>query len=351
MSAGLSLGGSRRTPLDAPGPTRRVVGALAGILAACDTLTGTSLDAGTRHHQTAALNRVGRGPVDHRERAGLVERALGLLDLKAQSVAATTGGSSLPVYRVTDEAGRAFALRVGPQGASVTLDREVRNLRQAAAIGIPCPQVLARVDDDQVSALLTTWEAGVPLLEAALVDSGQVGPLSYAAGGLQARLHREGLAAISADLDAGWARPHSPAEDHALRACPDDGPSTLLHLDFHPLNILIDQGALTAVLDWVNAGIGDARRDVARTISILALDGAEMEGPIGRMADKMLIAWLRGYQAEGGELTAMKPYVVWAGLATIRDLSGKRSVDQLQRMIARVNAWRIGGEQIDDLDW
>ena len=43
----------------------------------------------------------------------------------------------------------------------------------------------------------------------------------------------------------------------------------LLHLDYHPLNVLGEAGAISGVLDWTNADGGDPRADVARTGAIL----------------------------------------------------------------------------------
>ncbi len=72
-----------------------------------------------------------------------------------------------------------------------------------------------------------------------------------------------------------------PAPD-GLRAAPgapeDPGgghPARLLHLDLHPLNLLVSaEGALTGVLDWANAAAGPPVLDRARTWAILTLDPA-----------------------------------------------------------------------------
>jgi aminoglycoside phosphotransferase (APT) family kinase protein len=49
-----------------------------------------------------------------------------------------------------------------------------------------------------------------------------------------------------------------------LRPSLDVAEPVLCHGDFHPMNLLVD-GDDTAVIDWTDAGIGDAHSDIART--------------------------------------------------------------------------------------
>jgi aminoglycoside phosphotransferase (APT) family kinase protein len=55
---------------------------------------------------------------------------------------------------------------------------------------------------------------------------------------------------------------------------PQEG-SSVLHLDFHPLNVLVHEGEVSGVLDWPNVTVGDAHFDVASTVTLLTT------GPIG----------------------------------------------------------------------
>src|SRR5262249_17534433 len=57
-------------------------------------------------------------------------------------------------------------------------------------------------------------------------------------------------------------------EDHRPR--PPERPS-ILHLDYHPLNFLIERGRCTAVLDWCEADVGDYHADVAVTRMLMDL--------------------------------------------------------------------------------
>jgi len=49
--------------------------------------------------------------------------------------------------------------------------------------------------------------------------------------------------------------------------------SAICHGDFHPFNILVDNGEISAVLDWSSARIGDLERDIASTKNILTTFG------------------------------------------------------------------------------
>jgi aminoglycoside phosphotransferase (APT) family kinase protein len=57
-----------------------------------------------------------------------------------------------------------------------------------------------------------------------------------------------------------WLQAHQP--DPPSRPC-------ILHLDFHPLNLVIHEGRFDAVLDWSDADVGDYHADVATTLLLL----------------------------------------------------------------------------------
>ena len=49
----------------------------------------------------------------------------------------------------------------------------------------------------------------------------------------------------------------------------------MLHLDYHPLNVLVKGGHITGIIDWVNAECGDRHLDVATTAAILSCHAME----------------------------------------------------------------------------
>jgi aminoglycoside phosphotransferase (APT) family kinase protein len=98
----------------------------------------------------------------------------------------------------------------------------------------------------------------------------------------------------------------------------------LLHLDYHLLNVLVDDHHITAVLDWTNARSGDPRADLARTFTILNVE------PLPPSLSKPLIrcvlwiftrGWQHGYRRRSKELDEMALFYAWAGVVMFRDLA------------------------------
>jgi aminoglycoside phosphotransferase (APT) family kinase protein len=52
-------------------------------------------------------------------------------------------------------------------------------------------------------------------------------------------------------------------------------PSSLLHLDYHPQNVLVRGFRVTGIIDWANAAIGDRHFDAATTAVILSTSAME----------------------------------------------------------------------------
>lgn len=52
-------------------------------------------------------------------------------------------------------------------------------------------------------------------------------------------------------------------------------PSCVVHMDYHPQNVLVKGIRLTGVIDWVNADIGDRHLDAAMTAAILSSSAME----------------------------------------------------------------------------
>ena len=63
-------------------------------------------------------------------------------------------------------------------------------------------------------------------------------------------------------------------------------PSAVVHMDYHPLNVLVDGTRVTGVIDWVNTDVGDRHLDAAMTATILSSSAMERprwmrDNPIG----------------------------------------------------------------------
>ena len=119
-----------------------------------------------------------------------------------------------------------------------------------------------------------------------------------------------------------------PAPDglRAAPGAPEDlrggRPARLLHLDLHPLNLLVNtEGALTGVLDWANAAAGPPVLDRARTWAILNLD------PFARAqhASPLFQALAAGWTEAAGLDTVPAGARAWACRFMLIDLSRRHS--------------------------
>ena len=171
-----------------------------------------------------------------------------------------------------------------------------------AGLGYPAPRVLAACADRGplgAGFLVMERAAGRPLLEA------RPWGVSAALADAHARLHAldvetllralddEGRAAGGAfDRRAVTLGSHLAALDRRIREAPlpglsagmrwlldhrplDHGP-VICHGDFHPQNLLVAAGRVSAVLDWPNVLVADAECDVAATLVILRLTPIEL---------------------------------------------------------------------------
>jgi hypothetical protein len=102
--------------------------------------------------------------------------------------------------------------------------------------------------------------------------------------------------------------------------------------------LVVTGDATMAAVDWVNAGVGDRRLDVARTVACMARDGPT-QGPFGFWIPAFVATFVQGYEESVGALSDMAPFVRWAAEATLRDVRPKRSPEQVARMEAVARRW------------
>ncbi len=117
------------------------------------------------------------------------------------------------------------------------------------------------------------------------------------------------LGGLRAGLD--WLNRHQPGES--------EQPS-ILHMDFHPINIMIDRGRITAVLDWHEADVGDRCADVAITLLLLKTAPIELPGlweQVSSIPGRWALhrwyrmAYLKRYPCDPARL---RYYLAWAAL-------------------------------------
>lgn len=270
--------------------------------------------------------------------------ALGVAD--ATSCVPVSGGWDTALWKVERD-GQAFALRVFREEQADSCRREVRAMRLAAREGISVPEVHAEGAWNGRPALLLSWCPGQPLLNQVKSSPWRAWALGVEFGRMQARIHRVRFPEVEAgepDVWIRWVGPDEAALQSRLRtlALTTDA---LLHLDYHPLNVMADAGRVTAVLDWANAGAGDPRADLARTFTILRVMPTPPGAPplITPLLRRILVrAWRAGYEQIAGPVGDLGPFYAWAGAVMVRDLApklGRPGVWLEQRHLDRVARW------------
>lgn len=244
-----------------------------------------------------------------------------------------TGGFDTTVWHL-ERGGRQFALRVFRPNQLPTLQRELVALGAARGGGVPVPRVYALGTFEDRPSLLMQWSQGRPLLDELRARPGQLLTLGVRFGRQHAALHR---VAAPASLRANWidwAGPLAPGLAARLRQLPAIDKPRLLHLDYHPLNVLVQDGRVSSVLDWTNAHAGDPRADFARTVTILRLSPPRAGGVEQLVRMVLELGWRYGYGARHAR-DEIAPFYAWAGAAMLHDLASRFSAAEL----AHVRRW------------
>lgn len=124
----------------------------------------------------------------------------------------------------------------------------------------------------------------------------------------------------------------------------------LLHLDLHPLNLLVSaEGTLTGVLDWANAAAGPPVLDRARTWAILTLDPAAR----ALRASPLFRALAAGWTEAAALDTVPAAARAWACRFMLIDLAGRYSpadLTHVRQALAEAEAGTGGhGDRADEL--
>ena len=191
---------------------------------------------------------------------------------------------------------------------------------------VPVPATLGRFDGADGSVVL------LPRIDAATA----VPPAGYG----PERARRRGEACGRAQLALGEvpAPAGLPLVGPTAEPVTGGGPARLLHLDLHPLNVLVDEDdAVAAVLDWTNAAAGPADYDRARTASIFALAPAARELRGDPAWDAFVDGWTTTARLDDVPPAAM----AWACEYMLADLAAWYTEDEL----AHVRAAREDAER------
>ena len=250
------------------------------------------------------------------------------------------GGTLL--WKVTrDTAPQQLVLRVFPGGHDHLAAREAAAHRIAIAGGVPAPQVIAsgrpvlrgqRGDD---VAIVMTWSPGRQAAEELLASPDQAYAIGESCGRTLGALHRirpPGKANAALGPDASWLTWSRGEHTERVRELWSTTPfdrmrerPVLLHLDFHPENVLLDGREVSGVLDWANARWGPPEADLARSSAIMWLIPHHPRIPSeARPALADYAAGLRaGHRTAYGPTSDAPLFTAWALSAQWADLERK----------------------------
>jgi aminoglycoside phosphotransferase (APT) family kinase protein len=239
------------------------------------------------------------------------------------------GGAS--VWRVESAEGP-YALRVFPAGRADDRDRELTFVRVAFEHGLPVPWRRASGAWEERPWALVQWLPGDMVADVVQRRIWMAGRLGHALGNMQAQLHQ-----VLRPVDGGpaardWRTWAGPVDDRLLAALEATQPrhDVLIHLDYHPLNVLTERGEISAILDWENARFGDPRADLARTYTVLRFVPVLFaNAPFGfeRALRRLARSWWAGYHELAGPTRDFAPYVAWAWVMLHADMSPKLGRD------------------------
>jgi Ser/Thr protein kinase RdoA (MazF antagonist) len=235
-----------------------------------------------------------------------------------------SGGMDTLIWKV-ELSERAYALRLFRPDQRDQCSNEVRTMQVVAGLGVPVPRIKAHGVWKDRPAILMEWCDGRTVLDEVLAHPDLTEPLGVSTGWLQARMHAVSLPQEYWEDHRGWLLMAGPDELELIFRLREIGlrDGHLLHLDFHPLNVLCVGQDATVILDWANARVGDPRADVARTLSILRLVPDWVSGSssgFDSVRTRLERAWMDGYTQLAGPLPDMVLFEIWAGVVFIRDM-------------------------------
>jgi len=238
----------------------------------------------------------------------------------AETATRLTGGADFWTYAVAFEGDtlprdwrRPLVARVPPLAERFALlERENRIQAWTAEHGYPAPAVVDLRPPGEVFERPVQFVQRVPgttMAAAMTAAPWRVGALVDRLAHLQLQLHEVPVPPWA--TDDGWSvierrlalvrfvlgrRPHPELQaglDAVTALLPRlevDDP-VVCHGDFHPLNVLVD-GPRSAVIDWTDAGIGDAHCDIARTAWVFRFAAVASARRTERLLLTALAPWL-----------------------------------------------------------
>ena len=240
--------------------------------------------------------------------------ALGFAD--ASDPVAVPGGWETLLWRFATPDGDEHALRLYCLDEA-SARRERVAMETCAAASIATPRVEAAGTYDGMPAIVQTWCPGESLMDRISRRPWSMLRLAREFGRLQARLHTvRAPIELAKGAPRDWLSLVLPRHAHLAEHLASNGTSsgTLVHLDYHPLNVIVE-GTQMTVIDWAYAAAGDVRADLALTAVALEIAPAPRSrlGPLMGISRRLAVrAWRAGYRDVAGEMPDYRLFMAWA---------------------------------------
>ena len=263
------------------------------------------------------------------------------------------GGWETLIWRFQTPDGRDHSLRVYfVPGSHAMARRESIALRTCEEAGQPAPRIEKFGEHDGMPAAVLTWCPGVPILTAVEQKPWLILRLSRIFGRAHARLHTvPAPVELRAEAPDEWLGRVPECHKHLAERMKavDLATDVLIHMDYHPLNVVGVGNEVTGILDWAGAAAGDRRADLARTHFTLAsapIPPGPMKPFFALMRGIMIRSWRAGYKDVAGPLPEYRQFMAWAGATLV--LETERVVDReavwgtredLERFKKQVGEW------------
>lgn len=182
---------------------------------------------------------------------------------------------------------------------------EATALRLAHEAGLPVPANLAVGVHEGHPVFVQEFLPGRPLAEVLKARPWASRAWGRRFGALQARLHAVEPAGLRRFDESPWRELAGHAGlVAAVEEAHRDSARVFCHLDFHPMNVLAEDGEISALLDFTNAAAADVRTDLGLTWAILEaapLPGGVARRAVGTIVRRFALGWREGYDEESGE--------------------------------------------------
>jgi len=245
------------------------------------------------------------------------------------SVISIDGGNDTAMWRV-QSADKTYALRIFRPDQKVQYQVEQTAIEFADKANLPVPQVVAKKIYNDFPVMLLSWCPGITLGQQVMLKPWLVWTLGKSFGLIQARMHAITVSANIFHFVTDWINWKTDGEIELQQALRNSTivSDSLIHMDFHHHNVVVEGKQITGIIDWGNARVGDPRADFARTYTILRIEPWGDKPSFVQTIFRWLFekAWRSGYKQVAGLLHDMPLFYAWAGAVMTRDLAPR--VDQ-----------------------